>query len=89
MTVVLHHRVKGTRSYNLTHDDFCREIGECQCRDVQQRVLRGGGLATTIKRAPEPLTLRAGERRLVERAVLACPEVKAALDAKRITVIEE
>jgi hypothetical protein len=93
-TVSLTNRAKGTRSFNLTHAELCGE--HCVCEDVHQRVVgvaagsRRPGLKRSILRCPPPLTLLAEEtRRGLPAAIVNCPEIAAAIAARRLAKTEE
>lgn len=83
------------QAFNLPHDAYCAEVGECHCQRVVVR------LAAQDKRTGErrvrpverltcaSLTLAPHERSAwLPAAVLDCPEVRAAINAKprRVTV---
>lgn len=94
MKVKLRHRLNAMRAYNLTHEHYCAALGRCVCRPIVQavQVVTAGnlvGVRQTPLPSPEPLTLRPRETALVEAAVLACPEIAAALTTRALALIEE
>ncbi len=93
-TVSLTNRVKGTRSFNLTHEAMCAK--GCVCKAVVASVVKSGtstrqpGLHSRTITCPEPLTLLAGEtRRGLPESILGSPEITKAVADRRLSVTKE
>jgi hypothetical protein len=80
--------------FNLEHDAYCG--AECACSDITTTVVehnpRTGERAPRhlTKKAPASLTLLALERRAgLREAIVAVPEVRAAIEQGHVRVVEQ
>lgn len=95
MPVTLESRVRQMQVFNLPHETYCAG-GACACSETTVVVLdanpRTGERAPrrVACRTPDSLTLLARERRAgLPAAVLAVPEVKAAIARGLVRVVEQ
>lgn len=89
--VRLINRHKRILSFNLPHDQWCVQRGECSCSSapvqLTDRDPRTGKILPRVmqRRTPSSITLlRLGRTKPMHPAVLACPEVARALRAREI-----
>jgi hypothetical protein len=94
MPVTLQNRRRQMQVFNLDHRSYCEPSG-CGCVELVVTLVRehprtGAQLPRRIeKKAPGSLTLLALEtRRGLPEAILKVPEVKAAIDAGTVRVVE-
>jgi hypothetical protein len=86
--VIVQGMARRMQVFNLPHEYFCEALGECRCSKGQVRTsvhdnVEGIRRPVVKERSFCPtLVVRFRQRVAVERAALACPEVKAALTAK-------
>jgi hypothetical protein len=93
MPVTLENRQRRMQVFNLPHESFCR--AQCACSELALVVIgenpRTGERAPkhVVKQIPSSLTLLSRERRRgLPVAVLEVPEVKAAIRARAVRVLE-
>lgn len=76
------------QSFNLPHEVYCEAIGECGCSTMPVTTSFYSKVDQTFhkkiisQRICKSITVRHGHSITVPRAVLECPEVKAALESK-------
>lgn len=80
------------QAFNLPHDVYCLRMGKCHCTDgeVVTSFRSNADQKTHLRVQPRKynpvLTIRYRRRVAVPREVLQCPEVAAALAARRLRV---
>ena len=96
MSIVIKNMERRMRVINLPHETFCKAAGKCSCaRETVTTVVhdpRTGerSPASRVKRIPASMTILGLEtRENLPDAFLDVPEVKAALRAGRLRIIEQ
>ena len=96
MAVTIRNMERRMKVINLPHESYCKSAGQCSCDKQTVTVVvqdpRTGerNLVSRDKRIPSSLTLLSQEtRKDLPEAVLEVPEVKRALRAGRLRVIEQ
>ena len=76
------------QSFNLPHDVYCKSLGECHCSkgkvvsSFRSTADQQKHLKVSAKLFNTSLTIGFRKKATVKKAVLKCPEVKAALESK-------
>lgn len=92
--VIIEGRVARMQVFNLPHDVYCKAMGVCSCSEqmvsktVYSQIDKGQMRHSQLvkKLINSSLTVRFRQRVAVPRAVLACPEIKVALERKWLRV---
>jgi len=92
--VIVEGREPRMQTFNLPHEIYCAKMGSCSCTEQEiafsvYSQIEGGKtrrIQRRMKRMNPTLTVRYRKRTAIPKAALACPEVKAALDAGWIRV---
>lgn len=78
--------------FNLPHEIYCEEMGVCSCSvqqvasSVYSKADQEKHLTVKDKRVNASITVGYRKKIAVPQAALLCPEVKAAIDQKRLRV---
>jgi hypothetical protein len=90
--IILEGMAPHMQAFNLPHDVYCARMGKCYCTDGQvitsfkSPVDQKTHLRVQARKNNSVLTIRYRRRAAVPREALQCPEVAAALAAKRLRV---
>lgn len=90
--IILEGMAPHMQALNLPHDVYCIRMGKCYCTDGQvitsfrSPVDQKTHLRVKVRKNNSVLTIRYRRRVAVPREVLQCPEVAAALAARRLRV---
>jgi hypothetical protein len=96
MSIVIKNMERRMRVINLPHETFCKAAGKCSCtRETVTTVVHDSKTGerspvSRVKRIPASLTILGLEAREgLPDAVLEVPEVKRALRAGRLRIVEQ